>query len=80
MDVRNEYGTIDLVWPSGETARLEARSKGGSVSWGLAERPDVDQTNGVSLVKAFTSSAGSPLNYLSTTYDNVRIEEGGRRF
>jgi hypothetical protein len=80
MDVRNEYGTIDLVWPSGETARLEARSKGGSVSWGLAERPDVDQTNGVSLVKAFTSSAGSPLIYLSTTYDNVRIEEGGRRF
>jgi DUF4097 and DUF4098 domain-containing protein YvlB len=80
MDVRNEYGTIDLVWPSGETARLEARSKGGSVSWGLAERPDVDQTNGVSLVKAFTSSAGSPLIYLSTTYDNVRIEEGGHRF
>jgi hypothetical protein len=79
MDVRNEYGTIDLVWPSGETARLEARSKGGSVSWGLAQKPDVDETNGVSLVKAFTASAGSPLIYLSTTYDNVHIEEGGRK-
>ncbi len=79
MDVRNEYGTIDLVWPSGETARLEARSKGGSVSWGLSGKPDVDETNGVSLVKAFTASAGSPLITLSTTYDNIRIEEGGRK-
>ena len=41
-------------------ARLEARSKGGSVSWGLADRPDVDETNGVSLVKAFSAEHGGP--------------------
>jgi DUF4097 and DUF4098 domain-containing protein YvlB len=80
MDVRNEYGTIDLSWPSGEVARLEARSKGGSVSWGLTEKPDVDQTNGESLIKAFSASAGAPLITLSTTYDSIRIKEGTRKF
>jgi len=80
LDVRNENGKIDLVWPSGERARLEARSKGGEVKWGLPDRPDVDETNGVSLVKAFSQDAAAPLVYLSTTYDNIRIQEGGRRF
>jgi len=80
MDVRNEYGTIHLAWPAGETPRLEARSKGGEVEWGLSEKPDVEQTNGVSLVKAFTANSGSPLIYLSTTYENIRIEAGSRKF
>lgn len=80
MDVRNENGTIDLVWPSGERARLEARSKGGSVKWGLADKPDVDETNGISLVKAYSADAAAPLIFLSTTYDDIRIQEGGRRF
>jgi DUF4097 and DUF4098 domain-containing protein YvlB len=80
MDVRNENGAIDLLWPSGEKARLEARSKGGSVKWGLADKPDVDETNGVSLVKAFSADAAAPLIFLSTTYDDIRVREGGRRF
>jgi DUF4097 and DUF4098 domain-containing protein YvlB len=80
MDVRNEYGTIHLAWPAGETPRFEARSKGGEVEWGLSEKPDVEQTNGVSLVKAFTANSGSPLIYLSTTYENIRIEAAGRKF
>jgi hypothetical protein len=80
MDVRNEYGTIDLAWPVGESARLEARSKGGEVEWGLSEKPDVDQTNGVSLIKAFTANSASPLIYLSTTYENIRIEAASRKF
>jgi len=80
MDIRNEHGRIDLLWPSGEQARVEARSRGGSVSWGLADKPDVDETNGVALVKAFSANTSAPLIYLSTEYDDVRIEEGGRRF
>jgi len=80
MDVRNEYGTIHLAWPAGETARLEARSKGGEVEWGLSEKPDVEQTNGVSLIKAFTAKSGSPLIYLSTTYENIRIEAASHKF
>ena len=80
MDVRNENGTIEIAWPSGERARLEARTKGGSVSWGLTDQPDVNETNGVSLVKAFSANTAAPLVYLSTTYENIRIEEGGRKF
>jgi DUF4097 and DUF4098 domain-containing protein YvlB len=80
MDVRNEYGEITLAWPDGETARLEAQSKGGTVHWGLAERPDIDQSNGVSLVKAFTANAAAPLIYLSTRYDDVRIDPAARKF
>lgn len=80
MDVRNEYGTIDLAWPAGETARFEARSKGGTVHWGLPEKPDLEQTNGVSLVKAFTANAGSPLVILATTYEDIRVEAGSRKF
>jgi hypothetical protein len=80
MDVRNEYGSIDLAWPDGERARLEARAKGGSVSWGLAGKPDVEESNGVSLVKAFTADQAAPLIVLATTYDNIRIEPAARRF
>jgi DUF4097 and DUF4098 domain-containing protein YvlB len=80
LDARNENGTIELIWPSGEKARVEARSRGGSVAWGLADRPDVEESNGVSLVKAFGSQAGAPLVYLSTTYDSIRIIEGPRKF
>jgi type VI protein secretion system component Hcp len=80
MDVRNEYGTIHLVWPAGESPRLEARSKGGEVEWGLPEKPDIEQSNGVSLIKAFTGNAGAPLVYLSTTYENIRIEAASRKF
>ncbi len=80
MDVRNEYGTVHLAWPAGESARLEARSKGGEIEWGLPEKPDVEQTNGVSLIKAFTANSGSPLIYLSTTYENIRIEAANRKF
>ncbi|MCU0244372.1 MAG: hypothetical protein MUE80_06455 [Acidobacteria bacterium] len=80
LDVRSEYGAIDLVWPAGEVARLEARSKGGSVTWGLTERPDVERSNGEALVTAFTASAGAPQITLATTYDAIRIKEGARKF
>jgi hypothetical protein len=80
IDVRNEYGDIDFFWPSGEKARLEARSKGGSVKWSLPGKPDLDETNGVSLVKAYSSDATAPLVFLSTTYDTIRLQESARKF
>jgi hypothetical protein len=80
LDARNENGRIDLVWPAGLRARIEARAKGGSVSWGLTDRPDVDQTNGISLLKAYSEELAAPLVYLSTEYDDIRIEEGARHF
>ncbi len=80
MDVRNEYGAIALAWPDGARARLEAQARGGAVHWGLSERPDVDQTNGTSLVKAFSAEAGAPLVSLATQYDDIRIEPAARKF
>jgi len=80
MNVRNEHGRIDLLWPAGGTARLEARARGGSVIWGLAGDPDINQTNGVAVVKAFSANAAAPLIYLSTEYDDIRIDEAGQRF
>lgn len=80
MDVRNDYGEIALAWPDGESARLEAQAKGGTVHWGLAARPDVDETNGTSVVKAFSGSAAAPLIHLSTSYDDIRIDPAARKF
>jgi DUF4097 and DUF4098 domain-containing protein YvlB len=80
MDVRDEHGRIEFFWPAGEKARLEARAKGGSVSWGLNDGPDVNETNGVSVVKAYSSESSAPLVYLSTSYDDIRIVEAPRKF
>ena len=79
VDVRSEYGSIDFFWPAGATSSLEARSKGGSVKWGLAEKPSLEKSNGVSLVEAFGGSAGAADISLSTSYGDIRIEPGSRK-
>ncbi len=80
MEVRNEHGMILLDWPSGEVARLEARTRGGSVDWGLEVRPDAVISNGSSVLKAFQDRADLPLVFLGTTYADIRVKEGGRTF
>jgi len=80
LSVDNEHGSIMLLWPAGERARLEARARGGSVHWGLPDKPDVNETNGTALVKAFSAEAAAPLVILATAYDDIRIEEGSRKF
>ncbi len=75
MEVRGEYAAIDFYWPAGETAPLEAETRGGSVSWGLPGKPSLEKSNGTSVVKAFTENAGRPGVTLSTTYADIRIEE-----
>lgn len=80
MDVRNQHGMILFRWPAGEAARLEARTRGGSVDWDLDEKPDVVQSNGTSVVKAFQDRTDRPTIFLDTTYADIRIKEEGRRF
>lgn len=75
LDVRCEYSNIDLYWPAGEAAPLEAQSRGGNVSWGLPGKPSLEKSNGTSVVKAFVENAGRPGVTLSTTYGDIRIEE-----
>jgi hypothetical protein len=80
ITVDNEHGSILLLWPAGERARFEARARGGSVHWGLPDKPDVDETNGTAVLKAFSSEAAAPLVSLATAYDNIRIEAAARKF
>ncbi len=79
MDVQDQYGSIDFYWPDGATSSLEARSKGGSVKWGLAEKPSVDKTNGVSLIQAFGGNANAADIVLATSYGDIRIEPGHQK-
>jgi len=80
MDVRNEHGMILLNWPAGEIARLEARTRGGSVDWGLDAGPDAVTSNGTTVLKAFQDRPDAPLVFLDTTYADIRIREAGREF
>jgi DUF4097 and DUF4098 domain-containing protein YvlB len=80
IDVRSEYGEIVLAWPDGETARLEAEAKGGTVHWGLEAKPDLERSNGASLVKAFGGSPAAPLVTLKTSYSDIRIDPAPRKF
>jgi hypothetical protein len=78
IDVKNAYGTVRFVWPKGARVPFEGRSTGGEIKWGLAERPDIETTNGEALVKAFAGAAGGPSVTLSTSYADVVVEEAGR--
>lgn len=80
MEVRNQHGKILLDWPAGEAARLEARTRGGSIDWGLSETPDAVRSNSTSVIKAFQDRADKPALYLETTYADIRIKETGKRF
>jgi DUF4097 and DUF4098 domain-containing protein YvlB len=73
MDIRNSYGDIELVWPAGADSPVDAQSKGGNVHWGLAVRPDLEQSNGTSVVKAFSASAGKAPVVLATSHGDIRI-------
>jgi hypothetical protein len=77
IDVKNDYGTVRFVWPKGTRVPLEARSKGGEVKWGLAERPDLETSNGEALVKAFAGAAEGISVTLSTSYGDIVVEEPG---
>ena len=48
--------------------------------WGLAEKPDVDQTNGESAGQGLHGQRRGPPDHLSTTYEDIRIKEGARKF
>lgn len=75
IEVRNAYGAIRFVWPKGARLPFEGRSKGGSVKWLLAERPDIETSNGESLLKAFSADTGGPAVTLSTSYADIVVEE-----
>jgi len=75
LEVRNDYSAVELRWPSGERNPLEAQTRGGSVHWELASPPALEQTNGTSVLKAFTEAADRPAVVITTSYGDIRIVE-----
>ncbi|MCX8160908.1 MAG: DUF4097 domain-containing protein [Candidatus Saccharicenans sp.] len=68
-----EYGNIKFFWPEGQTARLEASSKGGRISWQLPFSPDENTTNGLAVVRAFRGASDRPEIKLMTSYGNIEV-------
>ncbi|HAR36805.1 MAG TPA: hypothetical protein DCR87_07905 [Acidobacteria bacterium] len=68
-----EYGNITFYWPENQTARLEARSRGGRISWKLPFSPDENISNGTTLLRAFQSASDRPEIKLEASYGNINI-------
>ncbi len=68
-----EYGNIKFFWPENQTARLEASSKGGRISWHLPFSPDENTSNGQAVVRAYRGASDRPEIKLITSYGNIDI-------
>lgn len=73
LTVSLEYGNITFYWPESQTARLEARSRGGRISWQLPFTPDENTSNGTAMLRAFQSASDRPSIKLETSYGNINI-------
>lgn len=73
MRITTEYGNISFFWPESQTARLEASSRGGRISWQLSIPPDENTSNGTALVRAFSQATDRPEIKLSAAYGDIRI-------
>lgn len=73
MTVQDEYGDLKFYWPENQTARFEAKTRGGSISWRLPFAPDENLNNGTAIVRAFTRAEDRPQVKFSTTYGDIQI-------
>jgi DUF4097 and DUF4098 domain-containing protein YvlB len=78
VDVQASYTDIRLAWPKGGRYPFEAETRSGNITWGLAEKPSMEKTNGTSTTKAFLEESGKPSIKLSTTFGDIRVEESTR--
>jgi hypothetical protein len=76
IEVRCEYSPITLFWPPGEKYPLEAQTKNGDIFWRLPGDILITEENSLTRARAFAELAGKPRLFLSTTYSDIRIEEG----
>ncbi len=70
---RTEYGDITFFWPENQTARFQAFTRGGSISWKLPLSPDENTSNGTAVLKAFSSALDRPEIKLETSYGEIKI-------
>jgi hypothetical protein len=73
INVQADYSEIKFYWPDNQTARLEAETKGGNISWQLPFSPDENRNNGLAIIKAFSQAQDRPEIKLKTTYADIQI-------
>jgi hypothetical protein len=78
VDVQASYANIHLVWPVGGKFPFEGQAKSGTIKWQLSEKPALEETNGLSVTKAFLDEKNKPSIKLSTSYGDIRVEENTR--
>jgi hypothetical protein len=78
IDVQASYAAIRFGWPAGGRFPFEGRTRSANILWNLAERPSLEETNGLSLTKAFQDETGKPSITLSTSYADIRVVETRR--
>lgn len=77
VEVQGSYAAVDLEWPAGMVAPLEAKTTSGEIHWRLAGQPASLTANGSSELKAFPEAAGKPGLKIVTSYGDVTIREAG---
>jgi len=75
IQVKNEYGAIKFFWPKGEKNPFEARANNGEIKWNLPVEISSWEEDHTSIVKAFLQETDKPSVFLSTSYNNIVIEE-----
>jgi hypothetical protein len=78
IDIRGDHADVTLGWPAGARTPFEAETRGGSIRWGLADKPALEKANGTSQTKAFPDAAG-PRVKIATTYGDIEIVERAKR-
>jgi hypothetical protein len=73
ITVQNEYSNLKFYWPENQTARFEAKTISGNISWQLPVTPEENITNGTAILRAFTSAQDRPEIKLGTTYGDIRV-------
>lgn len=77
LEVRGEYADITFFWPTGERHPFEARTRNGEIDWRLPDAVNYEKADGTAVVRAFLAENEKPLIFISTTYADIRIQEGG---
>jgi hypothetical protein len=74
IDIEAEYANVTLAWPAGLRAPFSGRARTGQIFWNLVDRPDVEESNGRAVTKAYQGEGGKPGVNVSTTYGDIRID------
>jgi DUF4097 and DUF4098 domain-containing protein YvlB len=73
LDVKGSHCRITLYWPVDTESPIQAQTKNGEIRWELMQKPAVNVTNGISILKAFLESENPGVS-LSTTYADIHIK------